>query len=375
MRSWRIILVAFVLVFVAVRVGAALPAPAIGARAAVLMEGTTGQVLWAKHPHLRLPPASTTKIITALLAIERSPLTRIVAASKQASEADGSSIWLAEGERRYMRELIYGALLNSGNDACVAMAEAIAGSEKAFAALMTARARQLGATETTFLNASGLPQEGHLTSAHDLAVIARAALANEIFAAAVRTKVENIPWEGKPWDRRLINHNKLLWRYEGADGVKTGYTKESGHCLVASATRNGRRLIAVVLGSKDIYGESRALLDYGFQGFTLVKPTKGLPRSAVVSGGLADRVPARPKGVLAYAVPREQAARTRLKVTCPRLVPAPVALGQRLGWAALVRDGRTLTRVPLVAAGKVEHRGIIAALARLISRIFGGGEA
>ncbi|MGE5599651.1 MAG: D-alanyl-D-alanine carboxypeptidase family protein, partial [Bacteroidota bacterium] len=279
---------------------------------------------------------------------------------------------LAPGERRTMHELIYGALLNSGNDACVAIAEAIAGSERAFAALMTARARQLGARETTFLNANGLPQRGHLTSAHDLAVIARAALANEIFAAAVRTKVKNIPWDGKPWDRRLINHNKLLWRYEGADGVKTGYTRESGHCLVASATRNGRRLIAVILDARDTYGEARVLLDYGFNRFRLAAPRGGIPRSVAVSGGLAGRVKTRTAGVLAYAVPREQASRVRLKVSCPRVVPAPISRGQRLGWASLIGNGRTLARVPLVAAGKVERRGILAALARFLSRLFGG---
>ena len=175
--------------------------------------------------------------MTVLLALEKVTPARVVTISENASKTDGSSIWLEAGERRTVEELLYGAMLNSGNDACVALAEAVAGSETEFAKLMTARARKLGASATKFVNANGLPAAGHLTTAHDLAFIARAALANPAFARIAETKVKNIPWPGKDWDRRLINHNKLLWRYEGADGVKTGYTIESGHCLVASADR------------------------------------------------------------------------------------------------------------------------------------------
>ena len=191
------------------------------------MEGRTGQVLWSMNPHLPLAPASTTKIMTALLVLETTAMNSAVTVSPRASEADGSSIWLEAGERRTVGELVYGALLNSGNDACDTLAEAVAGNEAGFAKLMTARARNLGALNTRFMNADGLPASGHLSTAYDLAIIARAALDNPTFASIVRTKVKNIPWPGKDWDRRLINHNKLLWRYEGADGVKTGYTRES----------------------------------------------------------------------------------------------------------------------------------------------------
>ena len=334
------------------------------------MEGETGQILWSSNPHLALPPASTTKIMTVLLALERAPLTRLVTVSKGASKTDGSSIWLEAGEKRTMRELVYGAMLNSGNDACVAMAEAIAGSEAAFASLMTERARELGAKETKFVNADGLPAPGHLTSAHDLALIARAALSNRTFAEIVQKKVENIPWPGKDWDRRLINHNKLLWRYDGADGVKTGYTRESGHCLVASATREGRRLIAVVLDSRDMYKDTGALLDYGFSHYALVKPAAAASRSITVVGGRRGSLSLRPSRALAYAVPAGQAGLVRLVMEAPRRVRAPIAEGQKLGWAALYRGRELLGRVSLVAANAVEPRNFLWSVASFILRVF-----
>lgn len=342
--------------------------PIVSAKAAVLMEARTGQILWAKNPHLRLPPASTTKIMTALLALEHLSPSKVIAVSEEASATDGSSIWLEPGERRTARELIYGAMLNSGNDACVALAEAVSGSEARFAALMNARARALGADETNFVNANGLPARGHLTSARDLALIAREALANPAFAAVSRTKVLNIPWPGKDWDRRLINHNKLLWRYDGADGVKTGYTRESGHCLVASATRGGRRLIAVVLNSRSMYDETGKMLDYGFEAFELVEVRR--PGTAKIIGGRSPSVPLSPVGILAWAVPREEAERVRFLARVPGRVRAPVAEGQELGWAALQLGERMLCRVPLAAARAVETRNLFWSIASFVWRFF-----
>lgn len=343
-------------------------APQVNARAAVLMEAKTGQVLWAKDQNRRLAPASTTKIMTALLALEKVPISKVVTVSENASKADGSSLWLEPGEKLTVEELLYGAMLNSGNDACVALAETVSGSEADFAKLMTARARKLGATATTFMNANGLPAAGHLTTAYDMALITRAALANPVFAAIAETKVKNIPWPGKDWDRRLINHNKLLWRYEGADGVKTGYTRESGHCLVASATRDGRQLIAVVLRSRDTYGETSTLLDYGFKQYKLVAPRKKAERTLPVTGGTAKSLRVKPKLALAYAIPAGQADEVRLLVHCPRSVRAPVRRGQELGWAALVYRQKTLARVPLIASGTVKRRGLFAVVADFIRR-------
>lgn len=345
--------------------------PRVTARAAVLLEARTGQILWARNPHLRLPPASTTKIMTALLAAENLPLARRVKASGRACATDGSSIWLEEGEERTIEELLYGALLNSGNDACVVLAEAVAGSEERFAGWMTARARNLGAKNTTFVNANGLPARGHRSTAYDLALIAREALNNPVIAAIARTKVKNIPWPGKEWDRRLINHNKLLWRYKGADGVKTGYTSESGHCLVASASRDGRRLIAVVLDSKRMYDEASSMLDYGFEHFRLIEADRNLSRIVRVVGGSERALALQAGGDLAYTVPAREAPQVRVEVRAPKSLRAPVNKGRSYGWAALYSGNELLCRTPLIAASDINARGLFWSLAAWVMRLLG----
>ena len=349
---------------------AAPPPQLTGAKAAVLMECRTGQILWSKNQHIRLPPASTTKIMTVSLALEALPLARVVTVSRHASLADGSSIWLEQGEQRTVAELVYGAMLNSGNDACVALAEAVADTEENFARLMTERARKLGAYDTNFTNADGLPTADHYSSAYDLALITVHALRNPVFAEIVRTKVKNIPWPGKDWDRRLINHNKLLWRYEGADGVKTGYTIESGKCLVASATRGGRRLIAVVLNGQGMYDEISSLLDYGFNHYDLVVADKPVVKKVKVSGGKTSYVVAKPEGDLAYTVPSILRSKVRVLRSCPGTIEAPVSKGQELGWAGLYCQDRFLVRVPLVATDAVKHRGLFWSLTAFIMRLF-----
>lgn len=237
------------------------------ADSAVLMDYTTGQVLFQKNAHTRRAPASTTKILTSIIAIEKGKLQQRMIASHRAARADGSSIYLRAGDTHSLRELLYGILLNSGNDAAVAVAENLAGSETAFARWMTVKATEIGAVDSHFINCSGLPAKDHYSTAYDLAVIARYALRNPVFADIVRTKRKLIRRSGNPCEQLLMNHNKLLWRYQFADGVKTGYTLEAGRCLVSSATKNGRRLIVVVLKSKDIYGDSAQLLDYGFENY------------------------------------------------------------------------------------------------------------
>jgi D-alanyl-D-alanine carboxypeptidase (penicillin-binding protein 5/6) len=237
---------------------------------AVLMDYTTGQVLYQKNAFIRRAPASTTKILTSIIAIEKGNLQRKIVASQKAARADGSSIYLRAGESHSLQELLYGILLNSGNDAAIAVAENLAGSETKFAEWMTAKACQIGAVNSHFKNCNGLPAQEHFSTAYDLAVITRYALRNPVFADIVKTKRKTIPRPGNPSEQMLVNHNKLLWRYQFADGVKTGYTVEAGSCLVSSATRDGHRLIVVVLKSKDIYSDSAQLLDYGFANYQLL---------------------------------------------------------------------------------------------------------
>ncbi|MCL6558998.1 MAG: D-alanyl-D-alanine carboxypeptidase, partial [Firmicutes bacterium] len=220
--------------------------PVVTAGAAVLVDARTGQVLYGKNEGQKRPPASTTKIMTALLALEGGDLKQTVTVSPRAASVGEASLDLKAGEKLTLEELIYGALLHSGNDACVAIAEHIAGTEKNFVLLMNQKAKMIGAKDTTFKNTNGLPAPGHLTTAKDLAVLTRYALSNSTFQKIVRTREKTI---GEQEKRYLHNTNRLLWSYDWINGVKTGTTNEAGCCLVASAAREGRQLISVVLHS------------------------------------------------------------------------------------------------------------------------------
>lgn len=219
--------------------------------------------LVAENEHMELPMASTTKIMTALLAIENLPLEKIITIKKEMTGIEGSSVYLQEGENLSVRELLYCMMLRSGNDSAVALALSVADTIDDFAAVMNEKAKDLNLIHTHFINPHGLHDDRHYTSAYDLGFLASVAMKNRIFRDIVSTKKiaigEN---EGK---RTLINKNKILSLYEGANGIKTGYTKKSGRCLVSSATRDGRTLVCVVMNYGDTYGLSRRLLDEGFR--------------------------------------------------------------------------------------------------------------
>lgn len=241
---------------------AAYPNP--GATAAVLMNAKTGQVIYAKNARTLLAPASTTKIMTAILALEKLNLNSTITIRSTAAGKEGSSMYLLENERLTVRELLYGLLLVSGNDAAAAIAETISGNETAFARLMTLKAHQLGMRDTTFKNASGLPEKGHVSTAYDMAILTRYAMRNSTFAAIFSTKVKDITPNKPGAPRRLINHNKLLWQYPYTTGGKTGYTRAAGGCLVSTARKENQDLIAVVLKTSYKYIDSKQLFDYGF---------------------------------------------------------------------------------------------------------------
>ena len=195
---------------------------AISAKSAVLIDGVSGRVLYEHNSYEKLPMASTTKIMTGLLACESGKLDETVKVTPFASGTEGSSLWLKIGEKLTLEELTYGLMLKSGNDAAVAIAEYLGGSVDAFALLMNKRAREIGAVNTNFKNPHGLDSDGHYTTAYDLALIAREAMKNDTFRKIVSTKTYSIPMEGEKWDRALKNHNKLLWNYDGCNGIKTG---------------------------------------------------------------------------------------------------------------------------------------------------------
>jgi len=244
---------------------------AISAKSAILIDGASGRVLYEHNAYEKLPMASTTKIMTGLLACESGKLSENVKTSAFASGTEGSSLWLKIGEKQTLENLTYGLMLKSGNDAAVAIAEYLGGSIDAFALLMNKKAREIGAKNTSFENPHGLDSSMHYTTAYDLALIAKEAMNNKKFREIVSTKTYSIPMKGEKWDRALKNHNKLLWRYDGCNGVKTGYTKISGRCLVSSAERNGELLICVTLNAPDDWNDHEKLLNDGFSNYTAKK--------------------------------------------------------------------------------------------------------
>ncbi|MDR7416195.1 MAG: D-alanyl-D-alanine carboxypeptidase family protein [Armatimonadota bacterium] len=324
--------------------------PQVEATAFVLLEERTGQVLLARNPDLPRPPASTTKILTALLVLENLPLDRVVRISaRAAAQREGSSVGLEVGERRTVRELLYALLVKSANDAAVALAEAVDGSVEGFVRRMNARAWALGARNTHFVNPHGLHQPGHYTTASDLARLARAALRNPVFREIVRTREYEYP--GLQGPLRLLNGNRLLGHYPGADGVKTGWTAESGRCLVASATRNGRRLLVVLLNAPQVFRDAARLLDYGFEEFELrVFAQRGaVVGSFQIAGGLT--VPVVAARDLVVSLPRGTRAVLRVW-SHPDLHP-PIGAGEVVGGAEVVVAGRAVARAPLVAGEPV----------------------
>ncbi|HVL52322.1 MAG TPA: D-alanyl-D-alanine carboxypeptidase family protein [Actinomycetota bacterium] len=248
------------------------PPPGVTMQAGLLMEMESGNVLWARDEKIARPPASLTKILTGLVALEQGNLEQTAVISKAARGVAGQRMFAEEGWTMPVGDVLWGLLLQSGNDAAIVLAETLSpdGTPAGFMQMANARARELGATDTNFMNPHGLDEPGHHTTARDLALITSAALQNPAFAHMVSSKTHVVPW-GDGQNHLFINHNKLLWRYPGAMGVKTGFTRGAGPSLISAVHRDGRTLIAVVMGSADHYGESTALYDWGFANLPSLK--------------------------------------------------------------------------------------------------------
>jgi D-alanyl-D-alanine carboxypeptidase (penicillin-binding protein 5/6) len=238
--------------------------PRVTALSAILVDGTTGAVLWEKHPHARRPIASTTKIMTATLVLERLPLDRLVTVPSAAVREPLVREGLRAGEHVPAWKLLDGLLIYSGNDDAYTLAAAAGGTRRRFVVLMNEKARELGLNDTHYTSVSGVIDKGNHSSAWDLAALARYAMRDVRFRKTVRTRIARIPWAAPTYGKVYVNKNPLLGRYRGADGVKTGWTTLAGHCLVASARRGGRQLIAVLLHSQNPSADARRLLDFGF---------------------------------------------------------------------------------------------------------------
>jgi serine-type D-Ala-D-Ala carboxypeptidase (penicillin-binding protein 5/6) len=296
--------------------------PLVNAAAALVVDLDSGQTLYSLRPEDRLPPASTVKIMTALVTLRRSNLDEEVQVSAHAAGMIGSRMGLVPGEKLTVRDLLYGLLLPSGNDAAVALAEHVAGSEEAFVELMNSIAGDLGLVGTHFTSPHGMDSAGETASAVDLVALTRAALAYPAFSEIVATQVATVA------GRKLVNTNQLLSTFPGADGIKTGTTDAAGECLVASATRDGHRLIVVLLGSQDRYGEASALLSWansGWQWRSVDLPNDALAWEVSSTGRRHRLRTAEPQDVFlpAWQWPLARVDRT-LNPTAPLTSTAPV---------------------------------------------------
>ena len=321
----------------------------VSARSAALLDGDTGQILWEKNAQDPSLIASTTKIMTALVVLEQAELDEVVEIPAEAVGVEGSSMYLKEGEQLTVEDLLYGLMLSSGNDAAVALAIYVSGSIEAFAEEMNRKAEELGLQNTHFANPNGLDQEGHYATAESLGQITVAALQNPDFRTIVSAKSYACAGHS------MTNHNKLLWQYPGAMGVKTGFTKQAGRILVGAAERDGRCLVSVTIHAPSDWSDHAQMLDYGFSLYssrTLVTEGEEVGQMPVISG-LSDSVPLVAEDTLAYTMLEEETAEYRL-LTAP-FVYAPVEQGATMGTLQAYVGGRLVVQTPVYAAASVEQ--------------------
>jgi D-alanyl-D-alanine carboxypeptidase (penicillin-binding protein 5/6) len=379
------VLVVSVVVFCFVIAGAALaateksaPAPALEttAESAVLMEASSGKVLWSKEPDKELPMASVTKIMTLLLAFEALDQGKIsyddrVTASENAWKMGGSQIYLEPGEEMSMKDMLISVAVGSANDASVAVAEHIAGSVEAFVDMMNKRARELGCKHTRFANPTGLPAENHYTSALDMAIILREALKYPEFV-----KTSSIyRYDIRGGDFVLWNTNKLLKWYRGVDAGKTGWTNEAKYCLASTAKRDGLRLISVVLGTpepRSHFRETIKIFNYGFARYEAVNfAQKGEKiKNVKVGKGTLDKVGVVAGADISVAVPKGQKEKYRGKVVLPEEITAPVNKGQKVGEFVVLEEDREVQRVPLVAQNTVSRASVFRQMYKVMNKVF-----
>jgi serine-type D-Ala-D-Ala carboxypeptidase (penicillin-binding protein 5/6) len=329
--------------------------PDVLSPAGILVDAQTGTVLWAHNPDERRPIASTTKIMTALLVLESGRLDETIQVSPAASKVEESSLNLKPGEHMTLNDLLHGIIMRSANDACVAAAEHVDGSVVAFVNRMNARATELGCGNTRYRNPNGLHENGHYSSARDLAIIARAAMQFPMFRDIVRTPDYTIERDKNKYDRALKARDYwFLTHFPGADGIKTGYTRQAGHCFVGSATRDGLQLISVLLHSPNIKKETCTLLDWGFRNFRgCLAVQRGSELGRVgVEGGAQGSVAVQAMAPVFVVLPK-MAEPVRIVIEGRRVV-APVKVGQSVGTVRVVSNGRVIREVDAVAMNAVD---------------------
>jgi D-alanyl-D-alanine carboxypeptidase (penicillin-binding protein 5/6) len=349
----------------------------IGAPSACLMEKTSGTVIYEKNSHEHLSPASVTKVMTLLLIVEeldagRLSLEDMVTASSYAASMGGSQIWLEEGEQISVQEMLKCVVVSSANDCAVALAEHIAGSEEAFVARMNQRASELGMADTNFTNCTGLLESSeHYTSAYDIALMSRELIRHDVIKDYTTIWMDTV----RNGEFGLSNTNKLVRFYDGATGLKTGYTSKAGHCISATAERDGVEYIAVILhgeSSDQRFESAKTLLNYAFANYTLasLRPDEALP-PVLVELGKVNSVQPVYQGSEAVLVEKGNAAGLEYTISLPDSIKAPVQEGQQLGTLTVTSGGASLAEIPIVAGGEVSRLNTWEIFLSLASRLFG----
>lgn len=354
------------------------PVPETVADSAILIDAKTGYVLYDKDMHKVKYPASTTKVMTALLAIENLDLTKTIVIDDETPYTKGARIYLIEEEQVTGEELLYAMLVESANDAAVALAKAVSGSTKSFAKLMNKRAEELGAINTNFVNPNGLEHDDHVTSAYDLAMITKEAMKHEVFRDAVATYQYDLRQTNKQEERHLYNSNRLLYdekrtvvyegetipmKYDDAIGIKTGYTQQAGSCLIAGAERNGMELIAVILQSygSDLYLDAISLLEFGFANYKTVSVLEdgAALGTLTVKNGEVKSIGAKSGSDVIVTLPFDgDPADVKLEMSVDT-VTAPIKKGEEIGTVAITFGDWDLGQVPLMADADVARGGLL----------------
>ena len=342
------------------------------AKSAVLLSGDTGETLYELNGGEQMPPASITKVMTLLLVMEALESGQIswedtVTASAHACSMGGSQIWLKEGEQMTVEELVKAAAVASANDASVALAEHVAGSEEAFVQRMNERAEELGMVNTHFVNATGLDAQGHLTTAFDIALMSRELLSHQEIQKYTTTWMDTL----RNGETSLVNTNKLVRFYQGTTGLKTGTTDGAGSCLSASAQRDGLSLIAVVMGcdtSDHRFSSARALLDYGFANYGVYRldPEELTLPSVPVLLGEGEEVEGALGEIPPLLLPKGEEKKVAVKLEMEPKVEAPVAPGQEIGFLVLEGSQGELARYPVTAENGVKKRSTLFSMGKLL---------
>lgn len=328
----------------------------VSAKAAVVINGDTGEIIYSHNPDRRLPMASTTKIMTALLLCEKGDLKREITVTAEMLRVEGSSMGLLSGDKVTLHDLLYGMMLASGNDAANVTAYTLGGTVDGFVKMMNDKAAELGLKNTHFDTPSGLDGESHYTTAYELGLLARYAMQNEEFAKAAASKSATLCYGNPPYRRTLTNHNRLLKTFDGAVGVKTGFTKKSGRCLVTAARRDGKFVIAVTLNDPDDWRDHTALLEYGLNKvrLTKVEPERQSIQVAVV-GGVSENIKITIPSATFSSLENEKIT---AQINLPKFVFAPISKGEKIGSVVYKKGDTLIKETELLSDDNINERAL-----------------